>query len=93
MTDTVKVRRARLLGKDKERTKTNVERDVELNTRAYGALERQRARAQWRDGHVFYNPSTDKPWHDEQEQRRDWKQALHLANIRYRPPKECRDTS
>lgn len=89
----IKVRRARVLGKDKERTKTTYAREVELNTRALAVIERQRARTQLAGDHVFRNPSTGRPWHDDQEQRRVWVLALRAAKIRYRPPKECRDTS
>lgn len=90
---TIKVHRARVLSKDKERTKTNVEREVELNARAFAVIERQRARTQLKGDHVFRNPATGKPWNDEQEQRREWVIALRTAKVRYRPPKECRDTS
>lgn len=90
---TVTVRRARVLSKDKERTKTGYEREVELNDRALAVMERQRARTQLAGDHVFRNPTTGKPWNDEQEQRRDWTAALKLAGVRHRPPKECRDTS
>ena len=89
----VKIRRARVLGRDKERTKTTYSREVELNTRAIAVLDRQRARTQLVGDHVFRNPATGRPWHDEQEQRRAWVLALRAAKIRYRPPKECRDTS
>lgn len=89
----VKVRRARVLAKDKERTKTAHEREVELNARAAAVLERQRARTQLAGEHVFMNPATGKPWNDEQVQRKTFAAALRLAGIRYRPPKECRDTS
>lgn len=89
----IKVRRARVLGKDKERTKTAYERDVELSDRALAVIERQRARTQLHGNHVFRNPSTGRPWNDEQEQRKVWAIALRTAKIRYRPPKECRDTS
>lgn len=89
----VKVRRARVLGKDKERTKTSYERDVELNARALSVIERQRARTMLAGTHVFRNPTTGRPWNDEQDQRRVWATALRTAKIRYRPPKECRDTS
>lgn len=90
---TLKVRRARVLARDKERTKTTYEREVELNTRALAVIERQRARTQLVGDHVFRNPATGRPWNDEQEQRRTWVAALRTAKIRYRPPKECRDTS
>lgn len=92
-TGTIKVRRARVMAKDKERTKTSYEREVELNGRALAVVERQRARTQLKGDHVFRNPATGKPWNDEQEQRREWVIALRSAKIRYRPPKECRDTS
>lgn len=87
------VRRARVLSKDKERTKTAVQREVELNLRARAVIERQRAVTQLAGGHVFRNPFTGEPWNDEQVQRRRWETALRIAGIRYRPPKECRDTS
>lgn len=90
---TVKVRRSRVLAKDKERTKTAHEREVELNDRAAAVIERQRSRTQLKGEHVFMNPATGRPWNDEQEQRRIWVIALRSAKIRYRPPKECRDTS
>lgn len=89
----VKVRRARVLAKDKERTKTATEREVELNARALAVLERQRARTQLAGSHVFINPATEKPWNDEQLQRKIFASALRIAGIRHRPPKECRDTS
>lgn len=92
-THAVRVHRARVLAQDKERTKTNVERVVELNARAAAVLDRQRGRTQLAGGAVFRNPATGRPWNDEQEQRRTWTRVLRLAGVRYRPPKECRDTS
>ena len=89
----VRVRRARVLAEDKERTKTFRARDVELNARARAVIDRQRARTQLAGGAVFRNPFTRRPWHDDQEQRREWAAALKIAGVRYRPPKECRDTS
>src|SRR5690606_16237368 len=90
---TIRVRRARVLAKDKESTKTHYEREVELNDRAAAVIERQRARTQIEGQHVFKNPATGRAWHDEQTQRRLWAAALRAAKVRYRPPKECRDTS
>lgn len=90
---TVLVRRARVIAKDKERTKTNREREVELNDRAYAALMRQRPLTQAKSPHVFENPETGRPWHDDQRQRVVWTRILRTAKIRHRPPKECRDTS
>lgn len=90
---TVRIHRARVLTKDKDRTKTNVERVVELNHRAAAVIQRQRARTQTRGQEVFINPNTDAPYVDEQTQRRAWQFALRSAGVRYRAPKECRDTS
>lgn len=89
----IMVRRSRVLAKDKERTKTAVGREVELNHRALGVIDRQRARTQLAGEHVFKSPQTGRAWHDEQMQRRIWVAALKQAKVRYRPPKECRDTS
>lgn len=90
---TVRVRRARVMTEDKERTKTNVERLVELNSRAAAVIQRQRARTQTQGMEVFINPNTGERFNDEQSQRRVWTPVLRLAGIRHRAPKECRDTS
>lgn len=89
----VVVRRSRVLASDKERTKTKVRREVELNSRALAVIHRQRTKTQMVSNYVFICPTTDKPWHDDQIQRRVWRQTLRLAGVRHRPPKECRDTS
>lgn len=89
------VAEARVLAKDKARTKTNKERTVEFNARAAAVIERQRARTQLqKHGKVFATAGQpDKPWHDEQIQWRAWNRALKLSGVRYRAPKEARDTS
>ncbi|AXY83349.1 integrase family protein [Acidovorax phage ACPWH] len=87
---TVRVHRSRVLASDKARTKTARERLVELNVEAQGVLLRARTGPA---GHVFRNPATGRPWNDEQEQRRLWASALEGSGVRYRPPKELRDTS
>lgn len=92
-TSTVVIQRAKVMTKAKERTKTNVERTVELNDRAAAVIERQRARTQLKNAEVFWNPSTGKPWHDEQGQRKEWATTLRRCKIRHRPPKELRDSS
>lgn len=92
---TLVVRGAQVLGKAKDRTKTHRQRTVELNDRALAILGRQRARtALQAHGKVFAaagNPA--KPWRDGQVQNRAWMRVLRLTGIRYRAPKECRDTS
>lgn len=90
---TMRVHRARVLTEDKARTKTHVERHVELNHRALGVLLRQHARTSAHAAEVFFNPRTEAAYADEQSQRRAWVQAVSDAGVRYRPPKECRDTS
>lgn len=90
---TVLVWRTRVMTKDKERTKTNVERTVELNSRASAVIQRQRARTQVKGAEVFHNPNTGSPYLDEQSQGRVWRATLRAVGVRYRAPKECRDTS
>ena len=90
---TVLVWRTRVMTKDKERTKTNVERTVELNTRAFAVIQRQRARTAIRGAEVFQNPNTGEAYQDEQSQGRVWRTTLRAVGVRYRAPKECRDTS
>ena len=92
-TGTVRIRRARVMTQEKERTKTHTERTVELNERAKNVIRRQEARTRLAGGVVFINPFTNRPWNDDQEQRREWAAAMKICGVRYRPPKECRDTS
>ncbi len=90
---TIRICRARVLGESKTRTKTHKERIVELNARAAAVIERQRGRTQLAGQEVFMNPVTGRAWHDDQGQRVMFRSALRIAGVRYRPPKECRDTS
>lgn len=92
-TGSILVHRTRVLAEDKARTKTHKRRMVELNHRASAVLQRQRARTQVKGAEVFRNPHTGKAYNDEQTQRRIWTQALRVAGVRHRPPKEARDTS
>lgn len=91
--NTVMVRRVRVMAKNKDRTKTHVARLVELNDRTAAVIQRQRARTQTKNVEVFWNPHTGKVYRDEQTQRLAWTRVLKLCGVRYRPPKECRDTS
>lgn len=92
-THVVGVRRARVMGQEKERTKTNFSRLVELNDRAAAVLERQRGRTQLLGREVFLDPSTGTPWQDEKKQRDMWASCLRRCKIRHRPAKELRDSS
>jgi integrase len=90
---TVVIRRARVLGETKNKTKTNKKRTVELNARAAAVMERQAARTRTAGKEVFMCTETNSSWHDDQGQRKAFKKAIDECGVRYRPPKECRDTS
>lgn len=90
---TALVRRARVMGKDKERTKTHVERLVELNLRSLAVMRRQAERTKGAGKEVFFNPATGRAYVDDQKQHEVWVATLATTSVRYRPPKECRDTS
>lgn len=92
-TNTVGVRRARVMGKEKERTKTAFSRQVELNDRAAAVIERQRARTQLAGTYVFMDPETGRPWEGDKKLRDRWSACLRRCKIRYRPSKELRDSS
>jgi len=83
------------MAKDKDRTKTYVERQVELNSRAAAVIDRQKARTMAQPhGLVFATAhKLDKPWHDGLTQWKTWVRVLRKCGVRYRAPKECRDTS
>lgn len=81
-------------------TKTSKERTVQLNSRAFAALKRQKAwtfmsqpqddNEPWR---VFHDPGTGQPWAYEQNARkRYWKPTLTTLGIRYRRPYNTRHT-
>jgi integrase len=90
---TILVHRSKVDGVVKDRTKTNVERSVELNDRAAAVLLRQKARTLLVGAEVFWNPATGRSWHDEQGQAKEWNRAIRASGVRYRAPKEARDTS
>lgn len=90
---TLIVRRVRVLARNKDRTKTHVARNIEMNDRAAAVIQRQRARTQAMNVEVFWNPNTGKVYRDEQTQRLAWTRVLRSCGVRYRAPKECRDTS
>lgn len=90
---TARIHHARAERQDKTSTKTNRERTVELNSRAAAVLVRQRERTQLAGKHVFVDPTTGVGWHDNQAPWKPWAAAMKQCKVRYRPPKECRDTS
>lgn len=89
----VKIAEAVVRGVHKDRTKTNVERLVYLNSRSAAAVQRQRRHTQMAGEAVFQDPRYDHPWVDERAFRRSyWTPALKLLGIRYRRPYNMRHT-
>ena len=88
----LRVARARVWGKNKNKTKTNKTRDLELLQRAIDVLQRQRARTELAGGAIFHNVTTNMPWADEQVQRRYFDAAVKRLGLRHRPPKQTRHT-
>lgn len=89
---TVKISKARVMARDKDTTKTAVERDVELCPRAAQVLKRQRRLTQLRGAHVFTREDGT-PFHDLQVPWKRWKATLTRLGIRYREPYQMRHTS
>lgn len=90
---TVRVSEAMVRGVRKDNTKTNVSRDVKLNSRALAALQRQRQHTQMAGNEVFQDPRYGTPWSDERAFRRSyWTPVLKRLGIRYRRPYNMRHT-
>lgn len=80
-------------GEDKETTKTNKTRIVELNPRALAALRAQKAHTFLAGQHVFLDPGTGTPWRVEDTFRRlYWVPTLRALEMRYRRPYNTRHT-
>jgi integrase len=89
----VMVAEAMVRGVEKDNTKTNVARQVILNSRALGALKRQAEHTRMAAGHVFLDPRYAEPWREERAFRRSyWTPALKALGIRYRKPYNMRHT-
>lgn len=90
---TIVVKQAFVTDQLEDTTKTSKPRTVNLNSRALGAITRQKAWAYLAGGRVFHDPGTDKPWQYEQNARkRYWTPTLKALGIRYRRPYNCRHT-
>lgn len=88
----IRVERARVMGKDKDVTKTSEGRDVELNPRAWAVLKRRRSVSGLAGGPVF-TQDKGRPWHDLQLQWRHWQYTHKRLKIRYREPYQMRHSS
>lgn len=88
----ITVQRARVMGVDRDSTKTAVSRQVELSERAVACLKRQEPRSRLAGKHVWLNPYTGKRFADEQAQYKMWGSAIKALRIRYRVPYQTRHT-
>ncbi len=94
---TVRVQRARVENKVKD-TKTYDNRTLELHSRAYAALERQKARTFLAGTYVWVSPfhgpgrKRGEPWLDEHRQGEMFRVAVRLLGMRPRPAKNTRHT-
>lgn len=88
---TVLVAEALVRGKRKLNTKTSTARTVRLNSRALGAITRQRQYTQVAGGAIFQDPRYLTGWSDERAFRRSyWTPLLKSLGIRYRRPYNMR---
>ena len=89
----VRVREAIVRGVAKANTKTSVVRDVMLNSRALGAITRQKAHTMLAGDHLWLDPRYGTPWTEERAYRRSyWTPTLQRLGIRYRSPRHLRHT-
>jgi integrase len=88
------VGQAVVLGEFKPNTKTNVARQVQLNSRALGFLKEQKpATFLQPGGWIFPDPRTGERWTDDEPPRElYWRPCLKRLGIRYRSPYETRHT-
>ena len=91
LSKTAVVSQAKVRGKLKATTKTNVARTVHLNSRAFEALNRQRKHTYLPGGGVFADPRYFAEWSDERAFRRSyWTPTFKRLGIRYRRPYNMR---
>jgi integrase len=88
---TMVISQAKVRGKLKANTKTNISRTVHLNSRAYAALNRQREHTQLQSGAVWADPRFTREWSDEGLFRKCfWTPTLKRLGIHYRRPYNMR---
>lgn len=88
---TIRVHRARVRTRDKG-TKTATVRDIELSSRAYDALVRQKQYTFLRNEEVFMHPFTNEPIIDDRPPRLFWESALKACGMRHRAAYQTRHT-
>ncbi|MDP2987116.1 site-specific integrase [Hydrogenophaga sp.] len=90
---TATIREVLIRGVEKPTTKTGIDREVILNSRAMAALQRQRQYTHLAGEEVFHDPRYDTRWNDERAFRRSfWAPTLKTLGIRYRRPYHMRHT-
>lgn len=89
---TARFDKARVMARDKARTKTAVARDTELCPRALAILRRRRTRTGLQGGQVFGH-ADGRPYHDLQTQWKRWRYTHKRLGVRYREPYQARHTS
>jgi integrase len=90
---TALVSEALVRGELKGSTKTNVARTVRLNSRAAGAIQRQRQYTQTVGSTVFQDPRYGTAWSQERAFRRSfWEPSLKRLKLPYRRPYNMRHT-
>ena len=88
---TALVSQAKVFGKLKSTTKTNVARTVHLNSRSFAAIMRQHKHTGLLNGGVFADPRYFAEWSDERAFRRSfWTPTFKQLGIRYRRPYNMR---
>lgn len=99
--DNVDLRRREILveggivyDEETEETKTGRERTVKLNSRAFAAIEREKAKMTLKSKYVFADPETGDAlaYHVMTDVRTYWKPTLKHLGIRYRRPYNTRHT-
>jgi integrase len=98
---TIRVERAKTFKGAIKPLKTYSARDVDLVGRAMELLREQKPHTfmkagrqeEWKNGEIFGNPNTGRPWHDERSQRDHfWQPCLRRIGIRMRRPYQTRHT-
>lgn len=80
-------------GEQKDSTKTSKARTLDLNSRAFAALSRQKKRTYLAGAHVWLNPRTGAAYTAEKQYNtQTWQPALKALGIRYRRPYNTRHT-
>lgn len=88
---TVRINRAMVDGIVKD-TKSYEVRDVELNSRAIAALQRQKKHTFLKWENIFIDPKERRPLVNDKIVRRPWQRAIKSVGVRYRKPYNTRHT-